>query len=247
MKTALVLSGQLRTFQHPAVLTSLRTFIEQFVECDVFLSVWDKIGFSYKHGDGVRPENADNSVKAEPIISLIPRLKGLHIESEEEWRSKISEPYKAIYTEGFEWCNMKITGTVVPQLYKIWDGNRLKQEYEKANNFTYDLVIRSRPDNQYFSDIKHQYLTDLTKIYAINCAGTYFPNRIYDIFFFSNSANMDILCDAYNHILRNESHPFSNGLHPRDPCRILRVQALISEIPVVDMDSNVCMIYRSTV
>jgi hypothetical protein len=244
MKVALVLSGQLRTFHHPVVLASLHQFIKQFDECDVFLSLWDKIGFSYKHGGGVRPENADNSVKAEQIINLIPRLKGLHIESEEEWLSNISESYKTIYTEGFEWLGMKLTGTMVPQLYKIWDGNRLKKKYEQENNFTYDLVIRSRPDNQYFSYIKHQYLADLTKIYAINCSGTYFPNRIYDIFFFSNSANMDILCDAYNHILRNESHPFYNGLNPRDACRILRVQALISDIPVVDMDSNVCMIYR---
>jgi len=244
MKTALVLSGQLRTFHHPAVLTSLRTFIEQFVECDVFVSVWDKVGFSYSHGDGKITSNATDPVIAEQIQAALPNVKGIHIERESDWLPTIPAKYKAIYAEGFRWAGMNIKGTVVPQLYKIWDGNRLKSEYEKTHGFVYDLVIRSRPDNLYLSNIKTKYLSDLSKIYAINCPGTFYPNRIYDIFFFSNSANMDALTDAYNHIHELEIHPFFNGLHARDACRILRVQALNADIPVVDMDHDVCTVFR---
>ena len=244
MKVALVLSGQLRTFHHPAVLKSLHLFIKQFNECDVFLSLWDTVGFSYSHGDGKITSNATDPVIAEQIQAALPNVKGIHIERESDWLPTIPPQYKAIYAEGFRWGGMNIKGTVVPQLYRMWDGNRLKSEYEKANGFIYNLVIRSRPDNIYLSTIKSKYLSDLSKIYAINSPITFYPNRIYDIFFFSNSANMDVLTNAYNHLHELEVHPFFNGLHPRDACRILRVQALTGNIPVVDMDHDVCGVFR---
>jgi hypothetical protein len=55
---------------------------------------------------------------------------------------------------------------------------------------------------------------------------------------------MDALTDAYNHLHELEIHPFFNGLHARDACRILRVQALNADIPVVDMDHDVCTVFR---
>jgi hypothetical protein len=39
-------------------------------------------------------------------------------------------------------------------------------------------------------------------------------------------------------------HPFENGLHKRDACRILYAQALVHGIPVDDLPYEVCRVKR---
>ena len=45
MKIALLICGQMRTFDHPKVLKYLNQFIKKF-NCDVFLSTWNNRGIS---------------------------------------------------------------------------------------------------------------------------------------------------------------------------------------------------------
>lgn len=80
------------------------------------------------------------------------------------------------------------------QLYCLKTCNNLKKEYEKENNFKYDIVVRMRPDlllinntslekSAEFWDMKNYlYTTDHDDYYGYN-----------DRFYFSNSENMDFL------------------------------------------------------
>ena len=45
MRIALLICGQMRTFDHPKVLNYLNKLIEKF-NCDVFLSTWNNRGIS---------------------------------------------------------------------------------------------------------------------------------------------------------------------------------------------------------
>jgi hypothetical protein len=247
MRVALLLSGQMRTFDDPEVVKKYYELLINPLNADIFISTWANRGVSWCHGS---PSNSVDSSKEniniEDIKSVYTKnLIAVDIENLGTYEKSIPDEIKDIYINGFEWCNMKIKGTSVPQLYKIKKVNKMKMDYENANGFKYDLVIRSRPDNIIMEPISSRYLEKLnTHIYAINCPGTFYPNRIYDIFFYGSSENMDKLSDTYNNIKMLENDSFNNGLHQRDTCRLLYVQAIKNGLQIVDMDYNICFIKR---
>jgi hypothetical protein len=80
--------------------------------------------------------------------------------------------------------------------YKVQDANRLKEEYEKENNITYDLIIRTRPDI---------FINKFTFNEDINENILYFSSsELYhswnDQFAFGNKFVMDIYNNIYNYI-----------------------------------------------
>jgi hypothetical protein len=244
MRVAFLLSGEMRIFDRDDIQHSLRQHIwDKFDQCDVFVSVWHRRGFSHCHGGGQKTANADDGISDAVIREFYPNVRAVHVEVFEDWLAAAPANMQSLYREGFVWENMNIKGTMVPQLYKMYDSNRLKQEYEQAHQMTYDLVIRARPDLFYL-----QPLTELSPlhavVYAINCPPHYWPSRVYDCFFYSDSPTMDIISNAYWHIPELIDDPFDNGLHPRDACRIMYVQCLRNGIQVKDMQSVVCEIRR---
>jgi hypothetical protein len=245
MKTAVLLCGQMRTWKDPDVLQSLLSFFAGFELCDIFVSTWDEQGVSYNHGAVVNGENSQQKVTDSLIRETYPGVKGVSIHSLAAWESALSPTYNQIYKEGFMWNGGHIKGTVVPQLFTLWDANRLRKAYERQSGTRYDVVLRCRPDaRMHFSG--NRWIDDFSGISAINnpASGTFFPNRIYDIFFYGPSRAMDALSDAYNHLEFLEAHTFQNGLDKRDACRILRVQALVHDIPVRDIPFDVCHVMR---
>ena len=160
----------------------LNNFIK-VLNSDVYISTWEKRGYSHNHGSGIPHINSYNNVLKEEIITKYKNIINIDIENEEEWIKTSNQKYIEIYKNGFIWDNQYIRGTVVPQTYKLYKANEMKKKYEKENNFKYDLVIRTRPDNLHFCNLDNNYL-DLKKIYAINNYPHYYPNRIFDIFFY---------------------------------------------------------------
>ena len=244
-KAAILLSGQMRTWQDPHVLQSLLHFFAGFDLCDLFVSTWDEQGVSYNHGQVVNAQNSQQSVLESSIRSTYPGVRGVSLHSLAAWEAALSPTYDRIYKEGFMWNGGHIRGTVVPQLFTLWDANRLRKAYERDTGVHYDVVIRCRPDVLMHGEAA-KWIDRFVGISAINnpASGTYFPNRIYDIFFYGPSRAMDALCDAYNHLEFLESHAFQNGLNKRDACRILRVQSLVHDIPVRDIPFDVCYVKR---
>jgi hypothetical protein len=249
MRVALLLSGQMRTFDDDDVLKKYHDNLINPLNADVFVSTWDTRGCSYNHG--ATPDTTVLKKSTELITHQLlseaykSRLISSDISIVEEYEQTMPAELQPIYKNGFTWCGLKIRGTSVPQFYQIQRANQLKLDYEKANNFKYDLVIRSRPDNIMVRPLDPRYLTNLSQnIYGINCTGTYHPKRIYDIFFYSDSKNMDSMATAYNNMVSLEHDPFENGLDHRDACRLLYVHAKRHNLNVVDMDYNPCYIKR---
>ena len=96
--------------------------------------------------------------------------------------------------------------------------NELKKEYEKDNNFVYDLVIRTRYDLAYHNPIiVTEHLEANNKIAVLK---NYQEDQdifqslnkpMPDIFSFSNSKNMDIFCSVFpnmQEISKNLDIPF---------------------------------------
>lgn len=254
LRVALLVAGQMRSVEDAAVRASLQRFLNDSfgseASVDIFVSTWSKHGISHNHGNGVPRSFEDDTVTASAVqrwFSPYGTVCDVTIHDLAAWEMGLSPAYHRVYTEGFHWCDMYIKGTMVPQLFTLWDANRLRTAHETATGKRYDVVLRIRPDVVFNSGLRPDEWTAeaLCGISAINCEDAWYPQRIYDVFFYGSGRSMTYLCDAYNHLDALLAHPFDNGLHPRDACRILYVQAaLIHGLPVHDLDRVICDIVR---
>lgn len=259
-RIALLMCGQMRLFDHPRVVGAFRDFVGALgcgsdggtATIDLFVSTWSDRGVSYNHGHPLHAHTANNATITESDIRRVyeptgVRIAGIKVRNYAEWRARLRPTYAAMEREGFVWNGMNIRGTMVPQLFTLWDANMMRCS---AGGQTHDLVIRIRPDLLY--NLTHAGPLLVTPVVpntvtGINspAAGVFWPQRIYDIFFWGTAAAMDNVCDAYNNVEAAVAHPFNNGLHPRDACRILYVQAaLIGTLRVGEM-APVASIYRA--
>lgn len=237
MKVAICISGELRTFDSPCVVESFKEAMDG-LNYDVFVSSWLHRGFSLNGNrrdvlDTTEPENL-----SEDLVRLYNPVS-FKLENYGSWVSKL--PVSIIGL-----MKTRLVGgegvTSPPQLYKIYDCNRLV----KNSGTNYDVVVRCRPDSIYLHRLSSVLNTDMSKVYHINCGihGAYWPNRVFDIFFYSSQKNMDILSETWLSLLENVSYPFDNGLDKRDCCRLLYVTCLKNNLDVVDLEKRVCGVYR---
>jgi hypothetical protein len=248
MKVAILLTGQMRRYTDPEVQHSLQKYLGLFDSADIFISTWSDRGVSHNHGDVKwRGDEKDGITEAE-LRRIYPQARRIAIHDLAAWERSLEGCWKTVYTEGFEWNGAHIRGTAVPQLFGLWDANCLRCEYETATGARYDLVIRCRPDVVFAPQSRSLYESAIPNtVYAINCktTGAYYPQRIYDIFFFGDPKVMNQLCEAYKNLDTLVAHPWNNGLHPRDACRCLYVQArFLDGAGVVDLPVELCKVVR---
>jgi hypothetical protein len=238
-KLALCLSGEFRFFDHPLIIDGFKKFL-LIHKPDIFISTWDHIGVSMNHGyiDPSSKKNIDANI-FEKIKEIYESIKYLKIENYNSWFESLDKILKDnIYSNKFN----PLTINSYTQIYKIHDSINLKSKYEKENNFKYDVVIRARTDNLF---INHFNLSiDSNSIYNINFGSAFYPNRIYDILFYGDSNSMDKVSDAFINFQNLINHDFNNGLCKRDACRILYLQAFLSNLKVFSTSSRLCDIYR---
>jgi hypothetical protein len=248
MKVAILLTGQMRRYTDAEVQHSLQKYLGLFDSADIFISTWSDRGVSHNHGDVKwRGDEKDGITEAE-LRRIYPLAKRIAIHDLAAWERSLEGCWKTVYTEGFEWNGLPIRGTVVPQLFGLWDANRLRCEYEAVTGARYDLVIRCRPDVVFAPQSRSLYESAIPNtVYAINCksTGAYYPQRIYDIFFFGDPKAINQLCEAYKNLDTLVAHPWNNGLHPRDACRCLYVQArFLGGAGIVDLPFELCKVVR---
>jgi hypothetical protein len=238
----------MRRYTDPDVQHSLHSYFTLFDHVDLFVSTWSDRGISYNHGDMRLRGDEGDVVTEEKVRRAFPQTRSVVIHELKAWEARLEGCWKQVYTEGFEWSGMKIKGTVVPQLFTLWDANEAKKRHEIQHGITYDLVLRVRPDALFVPHSRSLYERVATgEIHAINnpASGTFYPQRIYDIFFFGAPKAMDILCDAYKNLPVLLEHPWQNGLHPRDACRCLYVQArYVGGLGVCDIPLDICKVKR---
>jgi hypothetical protein len=239
-RIAVCLSGELRCFDHPLVQEGFTSFIEKH-NPDIFISTWDHIGKSMNHQyiDPFEEKQIHNDIESR-LKSIYNNCKNIEIENYNSWINLINPEIANIIT------NITYDSRTVnsyTQLYKIYKANQLKIQQEISNGYCYDLVIRSRPDNLFISNIEVNQVTPHT-IYNINLKGNFYPNRIYDIMFYGDSFTMDLVSKTYLHYTQLIQHPFNNGLCDRDTCRLLYLQAINNNILVESTKNRPCDVYR---
>lgn len=243
-KVALLLAGEMRSFENKELQQQNKENIYDELKCDIFISTWLKKGISYQHGNIIQKEYTNEIVNHKNLKKIYEEnLKKSEIEIFDEWIQKQDSYKKEIYEKGFHWEGMNIKGTVIPELYKIYKANQLKIQYEKQNHFRYDIVIRSRPDIIFQQKIKSEFLEKINHIFHFNNPPHYYPNRIYTIFYYSNSLNMDILSNSFHNLQSLIDDSFHNGLHKYDVNRIVRVMAYQNNIPIEDLKQQICNIF----
>lgn len=94
--------------------------------------------------------------------------------------------------------NEHATQGMFRQLYCLQQCNKLKQQFEEANNFKYDIVVRVRPDlllldDSGLPDNIEEY--DFSKLWTLNHDDWH---GYCDRFYITNSKNMDLIANGYD-------------------------------------------------
>jgi hypothetical protein len=241
LKVAICLSGEVRHFTDELVVDGFQKYLETW-KPDIFISTWDHLGRSMNHGYISPKEVKEQQQDLELYIRYIyPGIKAVEIENYNRW---IDDMPKDEYNLAYSDRHSSRTINSYTQLYKIFKANNLKICYEKEQGIRYDIVLRARPDNLYVRPLALDEVQQKT-IYNINLeGGAYYPNRIYDIFFYGGSVEMDAVCSSYLKFKELLYSPFNNGLCPRDTCRLLYLQAMNSGLSVKSTKDRSCDIYR---
>jgi hypothetical protein len=245
MRIALCISGEIRNFKKELVRNSFDSFFNKISaenEVDVFVSTWSHVGVSHnekRESPLKKRDDIDSEIRE--IISSLPNLIKYEIDDYNIWLESLD-------TEIRDLMSTNLIGgesvTSPPQLYKIYKCNCLKKDYEIENCFEYDVVIRTRPDLIYLDDIDFDHIDSINHI-NFGVVGSYWPDRIYDIFFYSNSKNMDALSGSWKSLLNDVKEEFDNGLDKRDCCRLLYINAKKNSIEVNDLKKRICGVYRN--
>lgn len=193
MRTAVCLSGQARFISKN--FENIRDHLIIPTDADVFCHFWDT------EGENLEPQKALEVFQ--PVIYALETQKVFDTDSYSSVRSQHNQDinrYQNIHS----------------MQYSICQANLLKHKYEQEHGFLYDCVIRSRTDISFetvfdFSEIKKHpnyiWLRQYDKSPAgISCA---------DLFAFSNSEQMDIYSDFFNHLpklVKERCHLFAETL-----------------------------------
>lgn len=217
-RIALCLSGQLR-FVNRAYTEVIYPFVLEGNGIDVFIHTWaiddDQDGRPYINGSGhIMGNPVDKNVMLD-ILNLYNPVKCLIQKQVEFEYGKYSERAMPGIRSDYMYS----------MFYSIYKANQLKIDYERENNFKYDIVIRSRFDVKLMSKIDLAVPTD--KMYLPS--GCFDSTKGYvDCFGYSNSELMNVYCDTFNHIDR------ILNLYPIGMCGeyILRKQLDEHNIPI---------------
>jgi hypothetical protein len=216
------------------------------------VSCWDTRGYSYSHGQAKASVYANNNdISREQVENILGQtqssVRAFEIENFDTWLNFQSDSIKKMYKDGFQFGDKIVPATSFPQLYKIERANHLKSHYERTHGFKYDLVVRFRRDMCLAYPIPTDYLAQglQTKtICHLNTPKSYFPCRIYDIFFFGGSEEIDIMCSSWSSIETLLNDRFDNKLPIADACRLLYLQAIRNGLKIIDMEECIGDIYR---
>jgi len=153
IKTAVCLSGHLRTFQENYMSVVSNLFNQ--LECDVFIHTWDTLGMSY------RP--LDSRVWNQYTADLKSRIEQLY-----QPKTLVIEPSRKFEETPLmrsRLIDFRDIPGILSMFYKVEECNKLKKQYEIEHNFTYDCVIRFRGDLFLEQVFPVDYNTDLKKLY----------------------------------------------------------------------------------
>lgn len=227
MRTALCISGQLRSFDNPAILKNLYKHIIEPLKADVFIDTWYDRGDSfYAQSAKINPKyDVRENIEANKVQELYNPIM-MKIEDFRYWKENLipQDLNRNIIKNGVPY----IGGTAM--FYKIFGANNLKTEYETENNFKYDLVIRSRFDLIFYKPIEDDYLKNLNVLWNNNGPAIYMNYRVHDTFNFGNSNIMDTFSNIYLNLPKYWDDKNYLILDKYDSCRVIKICCLQNNI-----------------
>ena len=190
MRTALCISGQPRQVKEcfPYILENV---ILPNTPCDIFLHVW--YNNQWKNEKWTPHWNTKVDENAIAQLSELYNPVTMLVEQQKEFDNSEFDPRNTLFNEG----QYRIDATV-SMFYSIKKCNMLKKIYELENNFTYDIVARTRPDFKIQTKLNYQdYNINAVNI-RLDC--THEPGCTNDHFAFSTSENIDVYSDCFNYL-----------------------------------------------
>ena len=182
MRVAICISGQLREFDE--TFPSLRRFILERFQCDVFVSTWNDIGLA--------------AVPTGDPQGILDRARELYkpVKMDVESWSTVRKGWGDLsFFEQRKRPDSNVEG-VLAMWYKIARANQLKIEAERSGGFIYDVVIRSRSDVHYFESPE----VDRTSRNYLHLGDHYGYGGLPDQFAFGRSSLMDLYADLFRHL-----------------------------------------------
>jgi hypothetical protein len=191
MKIALCLSGQTR-FVEECYSEVLYPFILKDNNVDIFIHTWDidrsQINTRFINSGG---HSIGNLIKESQIQDTLNLYHPVSYKIETQKQFELNKYHDRTMPYIRSDC-------LYSMFYSIYQSNKLKTDYENLHNFKYDWVIRSRFDVKLDSKIKFNEFNNAILHLPSGCFDS--TNGYTDCFAFSNSKNIDIYSDTYNHI-----------------------------------------------
>ena len=148
---------------------------------DVFIHTWDILG--------------ERSLEKIEKIKVTEETKNRVLEMFHP-KEVIFEPFFTFDNSTYQRKAQSNIANTLAMFYKIKKCNDLKSAYEKAHNFTYEVVIRCRFDMKLETSILQDDLHEIEEWVYIPEGGDW--KGINDQFAFSSSRNMNIYSNLYN-------------------------------------------------
>lgn len=167
----------MRTFEH-----THRSQLTNFIQpnnADVFISTWDVLGMA-KH-DKLQREEFQEPINIQHIQELYgPNLKKLAVFNFDEIRPTFPD----IFYVG-----------MLSMYWQIKKANDLRKEYEREQDFQYDLIFRSRPDLLFHTGLEIDNpgsLGETLWVYGLT------EHWVKDVFALGTSVTMDVYSQLYD-------------------------------------------------
>lgn len=152
-KVAVIISGHMRTYKKCAA--SQIKYLIKPLDADVFISTWNTLGFAARKIPK-QYRSQEGPFDAEDITKYYgEHVKNFNVEDHDSLaglfdRMEATNPSSgqpnSIYPVYQGQHSIQKIKRLISMWYKVFDANRLREEYEKEEEFQYETIIRIRPD-----------------------------------------------------------------------------------------------------
>jgi hypothetical protein len=194
MRVALCLSGHLREFEQ--AYGSIKEKLLDRYRPDVFIATWNELGYWTKHDDlAIKSSGKITPIQWNNLKQMYEPKKMTSEDLSDQKQHGFNQKADQIITSLRMAQRWGRKPNIVGMFYKIHQCDQLRQEYERENNFKYDLVIRSRPDLclKQFSLQKSKAHSDERSLYVFQDGPL-----VSDLLFCGSSQVMSRVCNIYN-------------------------------------------------
>jgi hypothetical protein len=188
MRAALCISGLPREFKRS--YPSIKKYILDLVETDIFIYTWDAIKQPYFDIEGAirYPDEG-------PLREYYDLYKPVAYHAE-RWDETVE---KSFYKEKYEENRHPHASIVRYQamLYTIYQCNELKNEYERIHGVKYDVVIKGRSDFELLRPMNLEELKEASSNRILYTDVLRPDGMVSDILWFGNKEVIDIACNLW--------------------------------------------------